>query len=422
MNTIKILDKTPFHKMHIGVGNLPSSYLDSLSYYEQLAFLTDYIVNTVIPKVNENIILTNSLVTEFAEVKELVDKAEKDVAVLTQQVLDLTAELARQIAEAKDYTDTEIDSLSAFLQNMISTRINTLDAKLDSEVARLDDKIEHYPISNVIVQNSIRGYETAIQVYLDDITNLLRRGGITASEYDAIELTATEYDAKEITAYRYDFYGQLELTGSAEVDSIVLYNQTGQNTDGAMTQKAVTDALENAGGGIPALTNETLALTLNIFGSRFWLNVDDDTLTDADIGSTELRLQKSDDGSAFRLSGVFEYNSPRQTSSYQASQCYRPKTQIAGTTFEDEYNFGIDTGLIVKAPSSPIRFYGGIKVNQQISTSVINYLYAPAYEPSFIVGSNGHIYVCVSSMMEERLQPEQDYSKRIVFTNALYLI
>ena len=146
MNTIKILDKTPFHKMHIGVGNLPSSYLDSLSYYEQLAYLTNYIVNTVIPKVNENIILTNSLVTEFVEVKELVDKTEKDVATLTQQVLDLTAELARQIAEAKNYTDEEIDSLSAFLQNMISSRVNTLDSKLDSEVARLDEKIEHYPI------------------------------------------------------------------------------------------------------------------------------------------------------------------------------------------------------------------------------------------------------------------------------------
>lgn len=247
MNTIELLDKKPFHHTHIGVGNLPSAYLDSLSYYEQLAFLTEYIVNTVIPKVNENITISNQLVTEFNEVKELVDKAEEDVAELTQKVLDLTAQLARILSDAKDYTDAEVDALTTYLEHLLSTRISTLDNKYAREVERLDDKIEHFPIANTIVQNSIRGEETTIQTYLDDITNLLRRGGITAGEYDALELTASEYDVKEITAYRYDFFGNLELTGSSEVDSIVLYNQTGQNTDGAMTQKAVTDALNDAG-------------------------------------------------------------------------------------------------------------------------------------------------------------------------------
>lgn len=42
-------------------------------------------------------------------------------------------------------------------------------------------------------------------------------------------------------------YGWERIGATNEV-SIVLYDETGQNTDGAMTQKAVTDALDNVGG------------------------------------------------------------------------------------------------------------------------------------------------------------------------------
>lgn len=40
----------------------------------------------------------------------------------------------------------------------------------------------------------------------------LHMGGITASEYDALELTATEYDEKELSAFQYDWFADEILT------------------------------------------------------------------------------------------------------------------------------------------------------------------------------------------------------------------
>ena len=42
-----------------------------------------------------------------------------------------------------------------------------------------------------------------------------------------------------------------ELLGSSDTISILLYNETGQHTDGAMTQKATTDAINSVAEEIP---------------------------------------------------------------------------------------------------------------------------------------------------------------------------
>lgn len=42
-----------------------------------------------------------------------------------------------------------------------------------------------------------------------------------------------------------------ELLGTSDTISIILYNETGQHTDGAMTQKATTDAINSVAEEIP---------------------------------------------------------------------------------------------------------------------------------------------------------------------------
>lgn len=42
-----------------------------------------------------------------------------------------------------------------------------------------------------------------------------------------------------------------ELLGSSDTISLLLYNETGQHTDGAMTQKATTDAINSVAEEIP---------------------------------------------------------------------------------------------------------------------------------------------------------------------------
>ena len=63
MKTINTLP--PFKRFCVTIGNLPSSYVDSMSYYECLMWLCKYLKDTVIPAVNENAEAVNELINWF---------------------------------------------------------------------------------------------------------------------------------------------------------------------------------------------------------------------------------------------------------------------------------------------------------------------------------------------------------------------
>ena len=54
MKTIETLDTSPFKYLIMTIGELPSSYIESMTYYEMLAWLCNYVEKTVIPAVNNN--------------------------------------------------------------------------------------------------------------------------------------------------------------------------------------------------------------------------------------------------------------------------------------------------------------------------------------------------------------------------------
>lgn len=54
MKTIDTLDNQPFKRLITTIGALPTSFIDSMSYYEMLAWLCDYLANQVTPAVNNN--------------------------------------------------------------------------------------------------------------------------------------------------------------------------------------------------------------------------------------------------------------------------------------------------------------------------------------------------------------------------------
>lgn len=68
---IKVLD--PFHKMLITIGNLPTAYIESMSYYEGLTYLVNYLVNNVIPAVNNNGEVVKELQDKYLELVKYVD-------------------------------------------------------------------------------------------------------------------------------------------------------------------------------------------------------------------------------------------------------------------------------------------------------------------------------------------------------------
>ena len=58
---IQINKLPPFKRMCVTIGNLPTSFMESMSYYEALEWLYKYLADTIIPTVNN----TGEAVTEL---------------------------------------------------------------------------------------------------------------------------------------------------------------------------------------------------------------------------------------------------------------------------------------------------------------------------------------------------------------------
>ena len=221
---ITLLDRQPFKFMTATVGNLPTSFVDSMSYYEMLAWLCQYVSETLIPKINENSEAINGIQLEFDALREEVEQAIQEIPQLRADFEALVirfdqtlAELQAQYEAFEEQVEQEIDSkiatIRAQIMEVVDGYYQTLNNKIDTQVARLDNKIETFPIANTIVFNTLRGTQTTLQVYLDDLSGLNRNEAITAGEYDALELTASNYDGRQITAHDYDYLGKTILIG-----------------------------------------------------------------------------------------------------------------------------------------------------------------------------------------------------------------
>lgn len=71
MSEIKFLK--PFTRFCMTIGNLPSSYLVSMTYEEQLLWLCDYLEKTVIPTINNNSEVTKEIQELFNQLKNYVE-------------------------------------------------------------------------------------------------------------------------------------------------------------------------------------------------------------------------------------------------------------------------------------------------------------------------------------------------------------
>ena len=64
---------SPFKKFVITIGNLPTAYMESMSYYEAITFLVNYLSNNVIPALNGNSEAIKELQDKYIELKKYVD-------------------------------------------------------------------------------------------------------------------------------------------------------------------------------------------------------------------------------------------------------------------------------------------------------------------------------------------------------------
>ena len=106
-NEIKYV--SPFKRFCITVGNLPTAYLESMSYYEGLTYLVNYLSNNVIPALNNNSAVVEELQEQFTILKNFVDNYfdNLDVQEEVNNKLDEMAEDGTLEEIIKNYLQTQ---------------------------------------------------------------------------------------------------------------------------------------------------------------------------------------------------------------------------------------------------------------------------------------------------------------------------
>lgn len=143
--------------------------------------------------------LKNELSEEiFIQINELKTEVINQLTDMSNRLLEMQKELTDAINEQIGIIEGYNDYLRRYVD------------------AKLEEFIESFPdLHTVYVYNPIKGYQTDIQTAVNDLYDLGRSYGLTASEYDSMGITANEYDALALTAIEYDQYGRdyLERAG-----------------------------------------------------------------------------------------------------------------------------------------------------------------------------------------------------------------
>lgn len=182
---------------------------DALTTYELICKIVEYL-NKVIKNDNEQNTLIKELYNSFVELKAYVEEYLHDVSDLEEKINLINQELV--IMNQKILSNTEeIENVRVNLTQTINDNYNILKTYVDYNDAILDDKITNIEIGSISVYNPTNGLLQPLQDVINDLYANANRDGLTASEFDALELTASGFDAYEITAYEFDSQGKLIL-------------------------------------------------------------------------------------------------------------------------------------------------------------------------------------------------------------------
>lgn len=146
-------------------------------------------------------------------VNELQDTVESfNIDELEKMLEDFKAEIIDDIDSLVDNKlNTFEDQILANVDVRLDNYKDYYDTQYDILKEDLEGQIQAIEIGDIDVFNPTTGQIENINKVIEDIYNMTR-DGITAGEFDELELTATDFDALEITATNFDLYSKTILT------------------------------------------------------------------------------------------------------------------------------------------------------------------------------------------------------------------
>ena len=164
--------------------------------------------------------LQADLEADFAEQKAELDRAlaetqaQVDAAIIQMQneVAQQLSDFVEQFYQLKAEVQAEINRLLGIINQAIDNLNATLEANnqfiFNYVETRLDEFISMIPdYEHIYVYNPYRGEVTLLQQAINDLYSVAAIWGLTAAQYDSLELTAEEYDNLGLSALEYDTLG-----------------------------------------------------------------------------------------------------------------------------------------------------------------------------------------------------------------------
>ena len=127
--TIEASHLRPFSKFIMSIGELPTSYLDSLSYAEQVTWFCDYLQNNVIPAINNN-------ADALEEVQNLMTQLQDYVSDYFEN-LDVQDEINNKLDQM-----AEDGSLTAIIGNYVDPIYRQYEEEIDQTMATQNATIQ----------------------------------------------------------------------------------------------------------------------------------------------------------------------------------------------------------------------------------------------------------------------------------------
>jgi hypothetical protein len=144
------------------------------------------------------------------KLKEYVDKYLVDIEDVKEEI-KLINETITVLQTAIEQNKNDIQTVRLELINLINENYNLLKEYVDYNVEVLDDKITNIQIGAINVYNPTNGLLQPLQEVINSLYEISNKDGLSASEFDALDLTATAFDNYQITAYDFDSQGKTIL-------------------------------------------------------------------------------------------------------------------------------------------------------------------------------------------------------------------
>lgn len=227
-------------------------------------------------------------------------------------------EFTRLYNQLKTEVQSEIDSMKVEINNLLTYLYDQI-ASINQNVIgyvndRLDEFIAHLPdYENLIVNNPVTGTQTNVQQAINDLYLMFLVYGITAEQYDSLQLTASEFDAKNLAAKEYDslaynlldypdpnYYMRDPFNGHFEKNKVVIQKLADLHRL-ALTASEY-DALE-----IPAETFDGLQLTAYYF-DWYGINIGTSAINASDYDAMQIEAIPYDN----KRIGAYDYDNYAQ--------------------------------------------------------------------------------------------------------------